>query len=158
MATTWLIASAAYRAGHALEATGFPMRRKPLVVSREPSPRASPPGEPTEVRVDARRGRQRQYPVAVNLGPLVASMAVVVALGLAVLALVVAVRAHLRISAVEARYRDLWDARERDLVAVHALGESRTYAKGVIEGLCHTTLTYEEQQALAAACTGKVLS
>jgi Protein of unknown function (DUF4446) len=154
-------------------------------------------------------------------------MPVVVALGLAVLALVVAVRAHLRISAVHARYRDQWDARERDLVAVvshqtskitrvqedvqqvrvqlsrtaddveqslrhvalvrydafgdlsgqlsfsaailddhgdglvissvHALGESRTYAKGVIEGLCHTTLTHEEQQALAAAYTGKVL-
>lgn len=155
-------------------------------------------------------------------------MPVVVALGLAVLALVVAVRSHLRLCAVHARYRDLWDARERDLVAVvshqtskitkvqdevqqvraqlsrttddvgktlrhvalvrydafgdlsgrlsfsaailddhgdglvissvHALGESRTYAKGVIEGLCHTTLTHQEQQALAAACTGKVLS
>ena len=163
-----------------------------------------------------------------NLGPLIAAMPVVVALGLAVLALVVAVRAHLRITAVHARSRDLWDARERDLVAVvshqtsritglqddvqevraqlcltardveqtlrhvalvrydafgdlsgklsfsaailddhgdglvissvHALGESRTYAKGVIEGLCHSTLTHEEQQALAAAYTGKVLS
>jgi hypothetical protein len=39
--------------------------------------------------------------------------------------------------------------------SVHVLGESRTFAKGVLEGLSHITLTPEEQQALSAAGTGK---
>ena len=39
--------------------------------------------------------------------------------------------------------------------AIHARGESRTYAKGVVEGDSEVTLTPEEQQALAAARTGK---
>ena len=38
---------------------------------------------------------------------------------------------------------------------IHARGESRTYAKGVAGGTSDTTLTPEEQQALAAARTGK---
>ncbi len=39
--------------------------------------------------------------------------------------------------------------------SIHARGESRTYGKGIIEGDSETTLTPEEQQALAAARTGK---
>ncbi|MDO5502042.1 MAG: DUF4446 family protein [Actinomycetia bacterium] len=39
--------------------------------------------------------------------------------------------------------------------SIHARGESRTYAKGVVAGKSDTTLTPEEQQALAAARTGK---
>jgi uncharacterized protein (DUF58 family) len=41
------------------------------------------------------------------------------------------------------------------LSSIHARGESRTYAKGVVAGAADTTLTPEEQQALAAARTGK---
>ena len=37
---------------------------------------------------------------------------------------------------------------------IHARGESRTYAKGVVGGSSDATLTLEEQQALAAARTG----
>lgn len=39
--------------------------------------------------------------------------------------------------------------------SIHARGESRTYAKGVVGGTSDVTLTPEEQQALAAARTGK---
>ena len=39
--------------------------------------------------------------------------------------------------------------------SIHARGESRTYAKGVVGGDSDATLTPEEQQALAAARTGK---
>ena len=39
--------------------------------------------------------------------------------------------------------------------SIHARGESRTYAKGLVGGSSDTTLTPEEQQALAAARTGK---
>jgi len=39
--------------------------------------------------------------------------------------------------------------------SIHARGESRTYAKGVVGGDSEVTLTPEEQQALAAARTGK---
>jgi hypothetical protein len=39
--------------------------------------------------------------------------------------------------------------------SIHARGESRTYAKGVVRGSSDATLTPEEQQALAAARTGK---
>lgn len=39
--------------------------------------------------------------------------------------------------------------------SIHARGESRTYAKGVVRGAADTTLTPEEQQALAAARTGR---
>jgi hypothetical protein len=38
--------------------------------------------------------------------------------------------------------------------SIHARGESRTYAKGVVRGASDATLTPEEQQALAAARTG----
>ncbi|WP_299443789.1 DUF4446 family protein [uncultured Phycicoccus sp.] len=41
------------------------------------------------------------------------------------------------------------------LSSIHARGESRTYAKGVVAGASDATLTPEEQQALAAARTGK---
>lgn len=37
------------------------------------------------------------------------------------------------------------------LSSIHARGESRTYAKGVVGGRSDVTLTPEEQQALAAA-------
>ncbi len=40
------------------------------------------------------------------------------------------------------------------LSSIHARGESRTYAKGVVGGRSDVTLTPEEQQALAAARTG----
>lgn len=40
--------------------------------------------------------------------------------------------------------------------SIHARGESRTYAKGVIDGGSEITLTPEEQQALAAARTDRV--
>lgn len=39
--------------------------------------------------------------------------------------------------------------------SIHARGESRTYAKGVVGGRSDATLTPEEQQALAAARTGE---
>ena len=39
--------------------------------------------------------------------------------------------------------------------SIHARGESRTYAKGIVEGDSEITLSPEEQQALAAARTGK---
>ncbi len=39
--------------------------------------------------------------------------------------------------------------------SIHARGESRTYAKGVVGGESDATLTPEEQQALAAARTGE---
>lgn len=38
--------------------------------------------------------------------------------------------------------------------SIHARGESRTYAKGVVGGSSDATLSPEEQQALAAARTG----
>jgi Protein of unknown function (DUF4446) len=38
--------------------------------------------------------------------------------------------------------------------SIHARGESRTYAKGIVGGGSDATLTPEEQQALAAARTG----
>lgn len=41
------------------------------------------------------------------------------------------------------------------LSSIHARGESRTYAKGIVGGASDVTLTPEEQQALAAARTGK---
>lgn len=41
------------------------------------------------------------------------------------------------------------------LSSIHARGESRTYAKGVVGGTSDATLTPEEQQALAAARTGE---
>jgi hypothetical protein len=40
--------------------------------------------------------------------------------------------------------------------SIHARGESRTYAKGVVGGSSDATLTPEEQQALAAARTGSL--
>lgn len=39
--------------------------------------------------------------------------------------------------------------------SIHARGESRTYAKGVVGGTSDATLTPEEQQALASARTGQ---
>ncbi len=39
---------------------------------------------------------------------------------------------------------------------IHARGESRTYAKGIVDGRSDVTLTPEEQRALAAARTGTV--
>ncbi len=39
--------------------------------------------------------------------------------------------------------------------SIHARGESRTYAKGIVGGGSEVTLTPEEQRALAAARTGK---
>jgi hypothetical protein len=39
--------------------------------------------------------------------------------------------------------------------SIHARGESRTYAKGVVESDSEVTLSPEEQQALVAARTGK---
>ena len=41
------------------------------------------------------------------------------------------------------------------LSSIHARGESRTYAKGIVGGASDVTLTPEEQQALAAARTGR---
>lgn len=41
------------------------------------------------------------------------------------------------------------------LSSIHARGESRTYAKGLVDGTSDVTLTPEEQQALAAARSGK---
>lgn len=40
--------------------------------------------------------------------------------------------------------------------SIHARSESRTYAKGVVDGRSSITLTPEEQQALAAAARGDV--
>jgi hypothetical protein len=150
---------------------------------------------------------------------------VVVALGAAVLAVALAVSAHVRLFRVRHRYRVLWAGGEKDVATVlsdhsrqiahlrsdaeqvhaqltetvgdveqslrhvavvrydafgdmggrvsfsaaivddrgdglvissiHGRGESRTYAKGVVEGDSEVTLSPEEQQALAAARTGK---
>jgi hypothetical protein len=41
------------------------------------------------------------------------------------------------------------------LSSIHARGESRTYAKGLVDGRSDMTLTPEEQQALAAARSGR---
>lgn len=41
------------------------------------------------------------------------------------------------------------------LSSIHARGESRTYAKGIVGGRSEVTLTPEEQQALAAAREGE---
>jgi hypothetical protein len=41
------------------------------------------------------------------------------------------------------------------LSSIHARGESRTYAKGIVGGASDVTLSPEEQQALAAARTGR---
>lgn len=41
------------------------------------------------------------------------------------------------------------------LSSIHARGESRTYAKGIVGGTSDVTLTPEEQQALAAAREGE---
>ena len=149
----------------------------------------------------------------------------VVALGAAVLAVAIAVGAHLRLSRVQRRYRVLWAGGEKDVTvllseqsgqiaqlrsdvervraqltrtagdieqslrhvavvrydafgdtggrlsfsaaiiddrgdglvisSIHARGESRTYAKGVVESGSEVTLSPEEQQALVAARTGK---
>jgi hypothetical protein len=162
----------------------------------------------------------------VDLAPNTSATLVVVALGAAVLAVAIAVGAHLRLSRVQRRYRVLWAGGEKDVAAVlsdqsgqiadlrsdaeqvhaqltqtvgdveqslrhvavvrydafgdtggrlsfsaaiiddrgdglvissiHARGESRTYAKGVVESDSEVTLSPEEQQALAAARTGKV--
>jgi Protein of unknown function (DUF4446) len=161
----------------------------------------------------------------VDLDPNTTAALVVGALGAAVLAILIAVGAHLRLSGIQARYRILWAGGQKDVVAVlsdqsgeithlqadvegvrtqlsrtatdlgqslrhvavvrydafgdmggrlsfsaaiiddrgdglvissiHARGESRTYAKGVVEGDSEVTLTPEEQQALGAARTGK---
>ena len=40
--------------------------------------------------------------------------------------------------------------------SIHARSESRTYAKGIVDGRSSITLTPEEQQALAAAAKGDV--
>jgi hypothetical protein len=40
--------------------------------------------------------------------------------------------------------------------SIHARGESRTYAKGIVGGTSEITLTPEEQQALGAARGGPV--
>jgi hypothetical protein len=44
------------------------------------------------------------------------------------------------------------------LSSIHARGESRTYAKGIVGGSSEITLTPEEQQALGAARGGPVRS
>ena len=41
------------------------------------------------------------------------------------------------------------------LSAIHARSESRTYAKGVVDGRSEVTLTPEEQEAIAAARAGR---
>jgi hypothetical protein len=169
--------------------------------------------------------RAPQYAAVVDLAPSTSAMLIVVALGAAVLAVALAVSAHLRLTRVQRRYRVLWAGGEKDVAAdlsdqsgqiahlrsdaeqvraqltqtvgdlehslrhvavvrydafgdmggrlslstanvddrgdgllisaIHARGESRTYAKGVVEGDSEVTLSPEEQQALAAARTGK---
>jgi hypothetical protein len=54
----------------------------------------------------------------VDLGSFSTSTLVVVALGVAVLALLVAVGGYLRLSGIQARYRLVWEGGEQDLVAV----------------------------------------
>ena len=160
-----------------------------------------------------------------DLGTYSTSTLVVVALGVAVLALLTAVVGYLRVSGSQKRYRILWAGGEKDLVAVlshqagqivhlhgelerirvgvtrtagdvqqslrhvavvrydaigevtgqlsfsaaiiddhgdglvissiHAGGESRSYATGILGGISEIRMTPEEQQALAAARTGK---
>ena len=160
-----------------------------------------------------------------NLSQNALSTLVVVALGIALLGIAIAVGAQLRLSRIQGRYRVLWAGGEKDVAAVladqsgeiaqlrsevervrekligsagdieqslrhvavvrydafgdmggrlsfsaaivddrgdglvissiHARGESRTYAKGIVEGDSEVTLSPEEQQALAAARTGR---
>jgi len=180
---------------------------------------------------NARRGHRPQYAAVVDLGSITPTTLVVAALGVAVLALVVTVVTHLRLSRVQARYRIMWADREKDLIAVvthqsskianlqgdidgireqirltagdlerslrhvavvryddlgdigdlddpggrlsfsaaiiddrgdglvissiHASGESRTHATGIVEGVSEVTLTPQEREALAAARTGE---
>jgi hypothetical protein len=161
----------------------------------------------------------------VDLGNYSTRTLVVVALGVAVLALLVAAGGYLRLSGRQKRYRILWEGGEKDMVAVlshqsgqivhlhgelerirlrvsqtagdvqqslrhvavvrydaigevtgqlsfsaaiiddhgdglvissiHAGGDSRSYAKGILGGISEITMTPEEQQALAAARIGK---
>jgi Protein of unknown function (DUF4446) len=161
----------------------------------------------------------------VDLGSYSTSTLVVVALGVAVLALLTAVGGYLRLSGKQKRSRLLWAGGEKDMVAVlshqsgqivhlhgelerirvgvsrtagdvqqslrhvavvryNALGdmagqlsfsaaivddhgdglvistiqehgESRSYAKGILGGISEINMTPEEQEALAAARTGK---
>jgi len=73
----------------------------------------------------------------VDLGPSITSTLVVVALGVAVLALAIAVGAHLRLSGIQARYRILWAGGEKDVAAVLSEQSGKiTHLHGDVERVC----------------------
>lgn len=113
--------------------------------------------------------------------------------GVAVLALVLAVTAQVRLTRMRRRFDVLWAGGETDVASlaaaqeqrpavlagqvaatradvdvlrgdglvissIHARGESRTHAKGLVGGGSETTLTPEEQEALRAARPGRTAS
>jgi hypothetical protein len=86
----------------------------------------------------------------VDLSPNETSTLVVVALGAAVLAIAIALGAQLRLVGVQTRYRVLWAGGEKDVAAVLS-GQAGDIARLGSD----VTLSPEEQQALAAARTGK---
>jgi hypothetical protein len=72
----------------------------------------------------------------VNLGSITPTTLVVAVLGVAVLALVVTVVTHLRLSRVQARYRIMWADREKDLIAVVTHQSSKiANLQGDIDGI-----------------------
>jgi Protein of unknown function (DUF4446) len=92
--------------------------------------------ESAGVWATVRRDDQSQYAAVVDLDPSTTATLVAVALGAAVLAIVIAVGAHLRVSGIQARYRILWTGGEKDVVAV-LLEQSGEIARlqGDVEGL-----------------------
>jgi hypothetical protein len=106
----------------------------------------------------------------VTFGLSTTSTLVIVSLGVGVLALAIAVSAHLRISAIHARYRALWAQGEKDLIAVvshqstsianmqddvAAVRAQLAQAVGGVAQHSEGTLTPEEQQSLVAARAGR---
>jgi hypothetical protein len=106
----------------------------------------------------------------VTFGLSTTSTLVIVTMAVAGLALVIAVSAHLRISTIHARYRDLWAHGEKDLIAVvshqsasiaHMQDEvaavraqlARTMGDDMQRG--EVPLTPQQQQSVDDARTGK---
>lgn len=88
-----------------------------------------------------------------DLGPDLTSTLAVVALGVAVLALVIAVSAGRLLRSIQARNRVLWADGEKDLIAVfsHQSGQIAVLQSELDVMRAHLTLIVEQQRALAAA-------
>jgi len=122
------------------------------------------------VWANAQSGARPQYSALVTFGLSTTSTLVIVSLGVGVLALIVAVSAHLRISSIHARYRVLWANGEKDLIAVVSLQSAsiahmQDEVAAVRAQLARTagdvvqrsefTLTPDEQQSRYAARNGR---